>query len=70
MTKAEAIQEWKDYHLPAIREVECKWGRGSGKPDRFMRRQDWNDFVDMLCKEKRITSRQGMTWATPQIVGG
>ena len=68
MTKAEALEFWKRYHLPAIREVECLWGRGSGKPNRTMRVKDWNGFVDQLCAEGKVTV--GRRWAIPKVVGG
>lgn len=30
-----------------------------------MRNQSWGIFIDQLCKEKRITYKQYMTWGYP-----
>ena len=65
MTKREALNQWKAYRLPAILQAEQLYGNGI---DRCMRREDWNNYTDALCKAGAITQRQYETWATPRIV--
>ena len=64
MTKSEALEQWKAYRLPAIQQVEQQIGH----IDRCMRREDWNNYTDALCKRHAITERQYMTWTHPRIV--
>lgn len=64
MTKAEAIQEFKDYIMPAIIEQEKEWGNGK---DSIFRSEEWSNFTDYLCKDGRITSYQYNTWRCPAI---
>ena len=65
MTKSEALEQSKAYRLPAIQQVEQQYGNGI---DRCMRREDWNNYTDALCKAGAITSRQEETWTHPRIV--
>ena len=65
MTKSEALEQWKAYRLPAIQQVEQQHGNGV---DRCMRREDWNNYTDALCKAGAITTRQEETWTHPRIV--
>ena len=65
MTKSEAVEQWKAYRLPAIQQVEQQYGNGV---DRVMRREDWNNYADELCKSGAITTRQEETWTHPRIV--
>ncbi len=65
MTKREALEQWKAYRLPAIQQVEQQYGNGI---DRCMRREDWNNYADALCKAGAITTRQEETWTHPRIV--
>lgn len=52
MTKAEAIQEFRQ-----VVQIE----RG----DTIARREAWNDYTDMLCKDRLITSYQYENWSNP-----
>ena len=65
MTKSEALEQWKAYRLPAIQQVEQQCGNGIA---RCMRRADWNNYTDALCKAGAITTRQEETWTHPRIV--
>ena len=65
MTKREALEQWKAYRLPAIQQVEQQYGNGI---DRCMRREDWNNYTDALCKAGALTTRQEETWTHPRIV--
>jgi len=65
MTKREALNEWKAYRLPAILWAEAQYGNGIDRP---MRREDWNNYTDALCKAGAITPRQYETWTHPRIV--
>ena len=66
MTKSEAVQEFKDYVMPGIRE----YFEQDGIPDWIARREGWNIFTDMLCKNNQITSEQYETWDHPAITNG
>jgi hypothetical protein len=66
MTKAEAVAEFKECVMPYVREQYEQ----DGRMDRVARREAWNDFTDMLCKDRQITSRQYDTWTHPRICGG
>jgi folate-dependent tRNA-U54 methylase TrmFO/GidA len=65
MTKREALNEWKACRLPAILWAEAQYGNGIDRP---MRREDWNNYTDALCKAGAITLRQYETWTHPRIV--
>ena len=65
MTKREALEQWKAYRLPAIQQVEQLYGNGI---DRCMRREDWNNYTDALCKDGAITPWQYENWTHPRIV--
>ena len=62
MTKAQAVAEFKEWVLPAIRE---KYEQ-DGKRDVIARSEAWNNFTDALCKEERITAKQYETWDHPR----
>ena len=65
MTKREALNQWKAYRLPGILQTEQLYGNGIDRP---MRREDWNNYTDALCKNRHITERQYETWTHPRIV--
>ena len=65
MTKSEALEQWKAYRLPAIQQVEQQYGNGVDRP---MRREDWNNYTDALCKDGAITPWQYENWTHPRIV--
>ncbi len=65
MTKSEALNQWKTNRLPAIQQAEQQYGNGIDRP---MRREDWNNYTDALCKRGAITERQYETWTHPRIV--
>jgi peptidoglycan hydrolase-like protein with peptidoglycan-binding domain len=58
MTKAEAVQEFKEEVLPY---VVAQYG----KDDRPAIREAWNDWTDMLQKDGRISMKQYETWVGP-----
>ena len=61
MTKEEALQYFREYILPVIKETYEQ----NGKPDIVARREAWNNFTDALCKDGEITPRQYETWTGP-----
>ncbi len=61
MTKREAIQQFRDYVLPEIKKEHEK----DGLIDLPARRQAWNDYIDALQKNGRITVQQAATWTSP-----
>jgi hypothetical protein len=58
MTKADAVRGFKRDVLPIVRQ---RYGRR----DRAAMREAWNEWVDYLCREGRITERQAATWDSP-----
>jgi len=65
MTKAEAVRDFKDYVMPAIREAY----EADGVPDYVARSEEWNNFTDALCKSGEITTKQYESWTHPAICG-
>lgn len=53
MTKAHAMENFRDYHLPYLENT------------RTARRCAWNDYVDQLQKQGDITAKQAETWVNP-----
>lgn len=66
MTKDEAVEEFKEYVMPSIREQYER----DGRPDWPARREAWNNFTDMLRGDRRITMKQYNTWDHPDITSG
>ena len=66
MNKNQAIREFKEFEMPYIRETYEQ----DGIPDWTARREAWNNFTDMLCKNNQITSEQYETWDHPAITNG
>lgn len=60
MTKAYAVSFWKTIVKPVI-------VQRYGASDKPALRQSWNDFVDELCKDGKITDKQANTWTQPKI---
>lgn len=65
MTKREAVAEFRADVLPF---VKARYEQ-DGKPDHIARSEAWNDWTDMLCKDRRITSHQYETWTHPPECG-
>jgi len=70
MTKDDAIAEFKETILPSILQKEAEYyvsSDGKYSVDKPMRREAWNNFVDSLCKEGRITQNacDDDDWSTP-----
>jgi len=47
--------------IASFREVFGNTLRG----DRIMRREEWNNYVDLLCEDKKITQWQRDNWTNP-----
>lgn len=62
MEKKEAEQDFKEYYLPEILKTEYALG---GAVDGPLRRETWNNYTDMLCKENKITDHQYANWSHP-----
>ena len=61
MTRDEAIEEFLAHEFPAT--IKCyEW---DGIPDWPARREAWNNFTDMLCKDRRISDWQYDNWSQP-----
>jgi len=61
MTKSEVEREFREYVLPG---VKSQYER-DGLPDHPARAEAWNDFVDGLQKEGRVSRKQSETWTNP-----
>lgn len=59
LTKAEALTDFREMWADLLRR-EPRW-RG----DTVAKREDWNNYVDALQKDGRITQRQADTWSNP-----
>ena len=55
-TKKQIEKEFKEYVLPIIIKQEGK------SKDLPMRKEAWNNFTDMLCKDGVITTNQYNNW--------
>lgn len=65
VTKAEALEHWRSYDLPAVKaEYEQ-----DGIPDYPARSESWSVFTDGLCKDGKITLKQYETWSSPPECG-
>lgn len=62
MNKIQAVQEFKDIILPSVKGIFEQ----SGRKDKPARRMAWQNFVDMLCKEGKVTTNQFNTWHDPK----
>jgi hypothetical protein len=58
MTKTEAHREFNELYPPET-------FKRRGYIDRPMRNEAWNNFTDMLAKDRRITMKQYETWTHP-----
>ena len=63
----QAVQQFNDYHMPYIREQEERY---NNHPDLPMRREAWNNFTDMLCKDNQISDWQYDNWSQPDVCDG
>lgn len=69
MTKTEALALFRElfpsdrYVIPAF--ISTTGRRIPESVDVVMRREDWNNFTDSLCKDKCITTRQYESWTNP-----
>jgi hypothetical protein len=57
MTKLQAEREFKMGYLPYL-----------PKGDKPAKRMAWNNFVDQLQREGRITAKQASTWDQPEFI--
>ena len=63
MTKAKAVEVFKNEILPQIKELEKKYTA----KDSCMRSLEWSYFTDSLCKNGDITESQYNRWTVPSI---
>lgn len=65
MTKKEVIRNFQESILPCVRKLENKYRQGRCTVDIIMRRGEWNNYTDMLCKDGNISLHQYETWDNP-----
>ena len=58
MTKAEALKQFREMY----KQFPLTIGRRS---DATAKREDWNNYTDMLCKDGLITLKQYENWGQP-----
>ena len=58
MTKQDA----KQYFIETLGMDQVNYWRKHDKP---ALREQWNNFVDALCRDKSITEKQASTWINP-----
>jgi hypothetical protein len=63
MTKKEVETEFRTYYMPAILRAEAQSGGGVDGP---MRREEWNNYTDYLCKDGRISDAAYSNWTHPR----
>jgi len=66
MKWAEAEDFFIEQHLPVIRIVERQNGYEHGEIDGPMRREQWNNWTDALCKAGEISDWQYENWSQPE----
>jgi len=62
LTFKETLAQFKADILPGICETEKQYANGV---DDIMRREEFNNFTDYLCKAGMISSEQYETWDNP-----
>jgi len=62
LTKKEVGRMFREQELPYIRETEKEYGNGV---DDTMRREAWNNFVDYLNRDGKVTDWQAFNWTNP-----
>lgn len=62
MTKRDAIKDFRENHLPAIREKEKEVG--GNFVDKPMRAQAWNDYIDLLVTNGELP-KSALDWSNP-----
>ena len=58
MTKVEAVKDFNNHVKPSII-------KRYGKNDKPAMRQAWNDYIDSLQRDGRISMKQANTWDSP-----
>ena len=61
MTYKEAVEEFTTDILPTVRENYEQYG----VIDVPARREAWNDWMDVLCKDGDVTEHQYNNWCLP-----
>lgn len=65
LTKKQAEREFIEEILPHVKAAYEQ----DGRPDYVARSEEWNNWTDSLCKDRRITLRQYETWTHPRCCG-
>ena len=58
-TKAQVLEQFR-YNWSVLTKQQPQW-----KGDTIAKREAWNDFTDMLCKDGDITMNQYNNWSNP-----
>lgn len=61
LTKKQVLADFRENVLPAIRSMYEQ----DGRVDAIARREEWNNYVDMLARDGVITQKQADNWDNP-----
>lgn len=61
VTKREALAQFREHALPAVRAQYEQ----DGRVDRVARAEAWSNWTDALCKDRQITRYQDSHWTNP-----
>lgn len=64
MTKKQAVAVWREDVLPSVKEQYEQ----DGRPDRVARSESWNDWIDMMIRD-RCVPRSAGDWTHPRECG-
>jgi len=67
MTWEQAVAEFNDCYMPLVRKEETRY---NCHPDLPMRREEWNNYTDSLCKDEQISDWQYENWSQPPVCDG
>jgi hypothetical protein len=67
MTWEQAVSLFEEVYMPRVRGQEQLY---NCHPDLPMRRESWNNYTDMLCKDRQISDWQYDNWSQPAVCDG
>jgi len=67
LTREQAIAQFMEYIVPGVLRLEKRYNR---HPDLPLRREEWNNYTDALCKNGEISDWQYENWSQPDFCDG
>lgn len=59
LTKKQVLQQFRESWNEAVQHNPYLRG------DTIAKREEWNNYTDMLCKDRQISQHQYLTWSNP-----